>query len=82
MEYSGAELCFVLKFQGKVKKWKIPGVFSKKVYPQPATTPICLGFFSGIAQFTYELEHEHVRKLSFVDVLVIRQSNNKFETTV
>ena len=55
--------------------------FFKKVYPQPA--PLTLfGFFSGIAQFTYELEHEHVRKLSFVDVLVIRQSNNKFETTV
>ena len=30
-------------------------------------------------QFTYELEN--VGKLSFLDVLVIRQSNNKFETT-
>ena len=67
--------------QGNVKKWKIPGVFSKKYTLNPPPSP-CLGFFSGIAQFTYELEHEHVRKLSFVDVLVIRQSNNKFETTV
>ena len=31
-------------------------------------------------QFTYELEN--IDKLSFLDVLVIRQSNNKFETTV
>ena len=31
-------------------------------------------------QFTYELEK--VDKMSFLDVLVIRQSNNKFETTV
>ena len=31
-------------------------------------------------KFTCELEN--VGKLSFLDVLVIRQSNNKFETTV
>ena len=31
-------------------------------------------------KFTYELEN--AGKLSFLDILVIRQSNNKFETTV
>ena len=31
-------------------------------------------------KFTYELEK--VGKLSFLDILVIRQSHNKFETTV
>ena len=31
-------------------------------------------------QFTYELEN--VGRLSFLDVLVIRQSNNRFKTTV
>ena len=57
--------------------------FFKKVYSKlapPPRPPVWV--LSGIAQFTYELEHEHVLKLSFVDVLVIRQSNNKFETTV
>ena len=75
-------LSFVLFWisRSKVKKWKIPGVFSKKYTLNPP--PTLFWFFYGIAQFTYELEHEHVCKLSFVDVLVIRQSNNKFETTV
>ena len=77
MEYSGVELCFV---RVTLKNEKFQGFFQKSI---PSTRPLTLfGFFSGIAQFTYELEHEHVRKLSFVDVLVIRQSNNKFETTV
>ena len=49
---------------------------------QQLAAPPPVWVLSGIAQFTYELEHEHVLKLSFVDVLVIRQSNNKFETTV
>ena len=40
-EFPGAIACFFLNFQGKLTNLKIPGGFSKKVYPQL----VLLGFF-------------------------------------
>ena len=37
--------------RGKVKKWEIPGGFSKKVYPQPHPPPPPVWIFSGIANW-------------------------------